>query len=306
MSWETSEGFVDDLGSRWGRLKRLPRSRSLFEIAGRVRVYRRYSKLHAESTAFFGLRQVDLQQLEGFPSFICLVWEGQSAPLVIPYEDFQEIFSTVEPARDGQYKVHVDLRKEGTDLRIVQAGRFGVDAYFGTDRLVAAVENSGELEEIPNLSHSQVQSMIGAIGSQSGYAVWTPANDRASLDFSLVDRFPCVAALPEFGNPFLRNVVEQIDVLWIDKRRNTIAAAFEVEFSTPIYSGLLRFIDIHIDFKLPRAAVIAHEERRSAFVRQVNRRTFQASGLSDICSFYEYTDVYRWFTRSCLPRRSGK
>jgi len=91
--------------------------------------------------------------------------------------------------------------------------------------------------------------------------------------------------------------VQLIDVLWLDSKRNTIVAAFEVEHSTPIYSGLLRFNDVHIDFKLPRAAVVAQEERRAVFVKQVNRRTFQASGLSEICVFYEYADIYEWFLR---------
>jgi len=236
-------------------------------------------------------------QLEGFASFICLLWDGQAEPLIIPYEDFREVFAGVAPASDGQYKVHVELHKGGTDLRVVRAGRFGVDAYYGTGRLAAAIEREGATQTCPELSHSQVQTLLGAIGNKCGYAVWTPVADRHSLDFALSGEFPLIDALPEVGAPGVRNVVQQIDVLWLERRRNTISAAFEVEFSTPIYSALLRFNDLFIDFKLPRAAVVAREERRSAFVKQVNRRTFQASGLSDICAFYEFPDVYRWFGR---------
>jgi hypothetical protein len=76
MSAEISEQFVTNLERRWGRFKRLPKSKSLFEIDGRVRIYRRYSKLYANSTTFFGLRQIDLMQLEGFTGFICFIWMG--------------------------------------------------------------------------------------------------------------------------------------------------------------------------------------------------------------------------------------
>jgi len=76
-----------------------------------------------------------------------------------------------------------------------------------------------------------------------------------------------------------------------------LAAAFEVEHSTPIYSRLLRFNDIHIDFKLARAGIVAQAERKEAFLRQINRRTFCASGLNEVCLFYSYSDVYRWYRR---------
>jgi hypothetical protein len=297
MTSPISREFCAELERQWGPLTKLPRSNSLFEIGGRVRLYVRYSKVHRNSSAFFGLRQVDLMQLEGFASFICFLWDGQTEPLIVPYDDFSDVFATVDPASDGQYKVQVELREGSTELRIVRAGRFGVEGYLGMSRLAAALEREGAIETLPTLSHSQVQSLLGAIGSRSGYAVWTPLADRHSLDFALTGEFALIDALPEIGGRTLRTVMQQIDVLWLERRRNSISAAFEVEFSTPIYSALLRFNDVYIDFKLPRAGVVAHEERRSVFAKQVNRRTFQASGLSEICAFYEYADVYKWFAR---------
>jgi hypothetical protein len=297
MPSPVATAFLADLESRWGRLRKLPNSNSLFEVAGRVRVYLRYSKVHEARSTFFGIRKIDLLQLEGFPSFLCLFWDGQPAPLVIPYDDFREVFTNVDPARDGQYKVQVALGREGTDLRIARAGSFGVESYFGIDRLVNAVEARPSVRQIPDFTHRQVQTLLGAIGNHSGYGVWTPLADRWDLDWTMARQYPLVDSLPELGTLALRMIVQQIDVLWLDARRNTIAAAFEVEHSTPIYSGLLRFNDVHIDLKLPRAAVVAREERRSVFAKQVNRRTFQASGLSDVCVFYEYSDVYDWFLR---------
>ena len=41
----------------------------------------------------------------------------------------------------------------------------------------------------------------------------------------------------------------------------------------------------------------ANETRRSLFVRQINRPTFQTSGLSDLCTFLEYSNVFTWYRR---------
>lgn len=38
--------------------------------------------------------------------------------------------------------------------------------------------------------------------------------------------------------------MSKIDVIWVDHKHDAIAAAFEVEHSMPVYSGLLRFNDV--------------------------------------------------------------
>jgi hypothetical protein len=131
MASKVREEFISSLQSQFGKLHRVSPSNSLFIIRDKVRVYVRYSKMHRHGSTFFGLRKDDLDQLEGFPSFIAFVWDGQKQPLLIPYEKFNEVFRSVEPARDGQYKVHVYMSPEGTDLHVVRAGRFGVDSHYG-------------------------------------------------------------------------------------------------------------------------------------------------------------------------------
>ena len=122
-------------------------------------------------------------------------------------------------------------------------------------------------------------------------------NDRPFLDWEIVNRFQLANDVPSTGRYAPTASLAFIDVLWIHPTRNLLAAAFEIEHSTPIYSGLLRFNDVHIDFKLPRAGIVADAEREDAFLRQINRRTFRGSGLSDVCLFYKYTDIYRWYVR---------
>jgi hypothetical protein len=296
--------FLISIENEFGRLNRLGKSNSLFVIREKARLYVRYSKLHQRGSTFFGLRQEDLALLEGFPSFIAFLWDGQKDPLLVPYEQFASAFHSVEPANDGQYKVHIYSNEEGTDLHIVRAGRFGVDSYFGLADLRAAVSGEEGYSLSTDFSHHQIQSIVGAIGKLTGHAVFIPLNDRPFLDWDTVQRFELVNDIPSTGRHAPAASLSLIDVLWIHPTQNLLEAAFEVEHSTPIYSGLLRFNDVHIDFKLPRAGIIAEAERKDTFLHQINRRTFRASGLDEVCLFYNYSEIYRWYLRLVSPRQA--
>ena len=104
------------------------RVQSLYELHDRrVRLYLRYSKVHGRNQAFYGLREEDLRRLEGHASVICLLWNDQSEPLSIPFSNYEEVFHTVRPATDGQYKAQVYMEDGGTELYLAQAGRFNVE-----------------------------------------------------------------------------------------------------------------------------------------------------------------------------------
>ena len=105
--------FLSLLEGEFGRLQRIGTSSSLFAIREKARVYVRYSKIHKRGSTFFGLRQADIALLEGFPSFIAFLWEGQTEPLLMPFEQFAPVFQSIEPASDGQYKVHIYTNDEG-------------------------------------------------------------------------------------------------------------------------------------------------------------------------------------------------
>ena len=51
--------------------------------------------------------------------------------------------------------------------------------------------------------------------------------------------------LPQQFDPVTNQTIELIDLLWLDG--NTIAAAFEIESITSIYSGLLRMSDLRTE-----------------------------------------------------------
>ena len=289
--------LLDELSKRYGRLKKLENTQSLFEIGdGGARVYIRYSKVHTRNQAFYGLRNEDLKKLEGFPSVICFLWDNQKEPLFISFSDYEEIFRSVSPASDGQYKVVVFL-DDATELYIAGAGRFNVEDRFGLDKLDVIVDEA-KLKPIQDFSHSQIQTFLGAIGNVKGYDIWVPQSDRSKMDWSLTNKFDFRDWFPpEFSS--VQNILQEIDVIWLERGSNTIRALYEVEHSTPIYSGLLRFNDFHLvapNLK-PRFSIVSNDVRRSLFVRQIKRPTFQVSGLSELCTFFEYVNVAGWFNR---------
>ncbi len=298
MAKETKEQFLSEFRNRFGRLHRLGKSLSLFEVGdGAARIYIRYSKVHSKRKTFFGLRKEDLLQLEGHKSFICFLWNNQQEPLFIPYSDYEDIFREISPASDGQYKAHVYLQEEGDEFFIARVGRFNAESYFGWNYITSQMETA-TFADIPELSHSQVQTLIGSIGLSKGFDIWIPRNDRGKLDWSLTQRFDIAAELPyQFDS--IENILSEVDILWIERGAGKLRRLFEVEHSTPIYSGLLRFNDVHLTETNLQASysIVSNDERRSRFVSQLRRPTFRASGLDTYCSFMNYHNVYAWHKR---------
>ena len=150
---------------------------------------------------------------------------------------------------------------------------------------------------VSNLTHSQVQTMLGSIGILKGYGVYIPANNTQLLDWALAEEFRSLGALPSYIEA-RSQFASEIEVIWIDHKHDLISAAFEVEHSTPVYSGLLRFNDLLLTCETSsRFFVVSNESRRDLFVRQLQRPTFQRSGLSELASFLDYSNVFDWHRR---------
>jgi hypothetical protein len=88
-------------------------------------------------------------------------------------------------------------------------------------------------------------------------------------------------------NDAAKKTIELIDVLWL--KNNAVIAAFEIECTTSIYSGLLRMADllslmpnIKVDFFL-----VAPKERRVKVEQEIRRPAFALSDkpLNEVCGF---------------------
>jgi type II restriction enzyme len=109
---------------------------------------------------------------------------------------------------------------------------------------LAIVKDRAEASKGVTQGHLDIQEILRDMGRGLGFAVWIASNDRSKS--CKVGRLGdgCVESLKHvFGNEDFENSVALIDVLWINGS-NQIAAAFEVEHSTSIYSGVLRLLDL--------------------------------------------------------------
>jgi hypothetical protein len=213
MANDIKAAFLAELAARYGPLRQLPKSRSLFEThKSQVRVYVRYSKVHDHNQTFYGLRDDDLRQLEAHSSVICFLWDGQKEPLVVPFHAYEDVFHTTLPARDGQYKAQVYLLADGgVELYLAHCGRFNVESNFGwldIDAMTKGVRSDAPLE----LSHSQMQTLLGAIGATKGYDIWIPTYDQPKLDWSLAREFEYRTVRP-LGFQSITHILQEIDVV---------------------------------------------------------------------------------------------
>lgn len=288
---------LETLRERFGEVRKVKGSESLFIVGNdAAHIYFRYSKVHARGRTFFGLRKSDLRLLGGQNAFLCFLLDDGSPPLFVPYADFEEVFHGAQPAKDGQYKAQLFTGQGVRELYVARRGRFNVEGYVGFETLERSIDGQ-LLREALTLTHSQIQTLLAGIGYIKGHEVWIPDNDIPKLDWELTERFPLRAELPS-GFEQVHAILSEIDVVWVAAGQNSIEGLYEVEHSTPVYSGLLRFNYVLLtDPKVFRFSIVSNDARRDLFARQLFRPTFKKSGLAELCSFLEYANVFDWHKR---------
>jgi predicted RNA-binding protein len=142
-------------------------------------------------------------------------------------------------------------------------------------------------------AHTEVQSLLLRLGSEMGYDVWVAKNDRGKgwNGKTFLEMFPIPDHLPVQFDEATNRTIELIDVLWFKK--NAVIAAFEIESTTSVHSGLLRMSDLismqpNINIAL---YIVAPDERRSKVLSEINRPTFSKleQPLSSICRFIPFS-----------------
>ncbi|MGI8547912.1 MAG: hypothetical protein ACR2M1_11350 [Gemmatimonadaceae bacterium] len=139
-----------------------------------------------------------------------------------------------------------------------------------------------------SVDHTQLQWLLAHIGKRLGCRVWIAANDRTkpwngeSLASLSIDRLPSLGLDPD-----TQRVISLIDVVWL-RGSKQVAAAFEVERTTAVYSGLLRLADLaasapNLNFPV---YIVAPEARLAKVRRELSRPTFRILELDRRCAFF--------------------
>ena len=204
--------------------------------------------------------------------------------MFLPYADFEEVFRNAQAASDGQYKVQLVSRDNGLELYVARQGRFNVEGYVGFEPIARSL-NTELLQKAHSLTHPQVQTLLAGIGNLKNYGVYVPERDAGGLDWTLTEQFDLRRSVPS-GFEQVQGILSEIDVIWTARGGEAIEGLFEVEHSTTVYSGLLRFNDVLLtDPKVSRFSIVSNEARRALFSRQLFRPTFRKSGFPSLRAF---------------------
>ena len=144
-------------------------------------------------------------------------------------------------------------------------------------------------------THSEIQAWLRDLGRALGYDVWIAANDRSRSYGSGRLGDGCLDELPASLNAVAgADAIRLIDVLWLSRTSAAVEAAFEVEHTTSIYSGIVRLLDLALG---PRQCVdglflVAPDDREGEVREQLRRPAF--SHVADLhVRFVPYGELER-------------
>jgi hypothetical protein len=163
------------------------------------------------------------------------------------------------------------------------------------DALTPSAALPNEIEPKEATAHTEVQWLLLKLGSDMGLDVWVAKNDRSKTfnghALSTVPRLK--SSLPLQFDEATTRTIELIDVIWL--KGNSIQAAFEIESTTSIFSGLLRMSDLitmQPNLNIP-LFIVAPGERRNKVIAEVNRPTFArlSPPMSEMCRYISFEEL---------------
>ena len=185
-----------------------------------------------------------------------------------------------------------------------------IAAKIGTETVSVTVpESSEESESTPETptsiepsAHTEIQWLLLKLSSDMGFHIWVAKNDKSKeykgKKFCELPKLK--GEIPLQFDDATNQTIQLIDVLWL--KGNAIIAAFEVESTTSIYSGLLRMSDLvamQPNLTIP-LYLVAPDERRDKVLSEVNRPTFSrlSPPLSKICRYISFSGLREGIERA--------
>jgi len=196
---------------------------------------------------------------------------------------------------NGQHRdlLSNDLGAIGGLLFDLGTGRFTSPPRLNDDGALAAWEadvarvreqssaalKAAKTTEESDRTHTEVQGWLRDLGFALGFNVWIAANDsnRPCGQGRLGEG--CLEALPPAISDLAgADAVRLIDVLWFQKGSECVVAAFEVEHTTSIYSGIVRMLDLALSptgNAVKGLFLVAPDDREEQVRAQLARPLFQ-------------------------------
>lgn len=189
------------------------------------------------------------------------------------YDDLYSILQRIKQGRTYEQKIEEEILQVKEDTLMELQPDHAEDILKGN-----------ELSD-----HIKMQWKLALLGLKTGSKVWVPLTDQQKIQRKY--------EFKEFEQSFSAGIdmpakyVENIDVVWKEEFR--IDAAFEIEHSTAIYSGLLRFADLKIiapNINYP-LFIVAPATKKNRVFEQIKRPSFKKLGLDKEVRYLSYEAI---------------
>jgi len=179
-------------------------------------------------------------------------WTGhvRGSPQKWKQKDGEAIVAAVREAESQPVERPFDpakLKKVPPILRTAKGDHVTIpdDAEDETaDVLPEKLVDDAQTTAAEGTAHNEIQWLLLKLGGDIGLDVWVAKNDKTKSykgqQFSSANRL--IETLPVQFDEATTRTIQLIDVLWL--KGNSIQAAFEIESTTSIFSGLLRMSDL--------------------------------------------------------------
>jgi predicted RNA-binding protein len=223
-------------------------------------------------------------------------WTGsvRGSPMKWSQADGEIIVNALHKAEANPVVHPVDKKKLARRPPAFKA-KFGPVTIPESESIKLGKTSEIEVTEEVIKAHTNIQYLLLKLGDEMGFDIWVARNDRNRVinGKKLSDHFKLKDGLPLQFDDATNKTIEYIDVLWL--KGNAITAAFEVESTTSIYSGLLRMSDLiamQPNLNIP-LYLVAPDDRRTKVFEEINRPTFSRLNppLVKVCRFISFTNL---------------
>ncbi len=209
---------------------------------------------------FFGLNYINAEEVANLENaYIAFVCGSVENTLIIPMQLLVKRLPEMSHDRNGEFKINI-----AKDLQLVLKGRgnrFSLRDFLNRwDTLLAVTKKSAEQTSVEQSFHTVLQGRLLEIGNIRGYSTYCPNkskkfNQRELGEIAKLDKCP---ELQYANYDSLRN----IDVVWFRQTGKLFypERAFEVEFSTGVWSGVGRLATLR-EYNTP-LVIISNEIKR--------------------------------------------
>ncbi len=221
-------------------------------------------------------------------------WTGhfRGSPAAWKSEDGDAIYRTLLKAKADPILRPFDERKLSYRPKLIKT-KLGPVSIPDSDSPEQKPENPSTSDQREASQHDRMQACLAKLGGDLGLDVWIARNDRGRTvdNLKLAELPRLLEELPIHFDAATTKTIELIDVLWL--RGKTIVAAFEIESTTSIYSGLLRMGDLiamQPNLNIP-LYIVAPDDRREKVMNEINRPTFSRlePPMREMCKFLPFS-----------------